>query len=197
LAVTLRPAASVRRDGGHIEIPIELSVYGPSWAKADHVTIYSNGRPVWNQSIPANSKPGIKWNKTISLTLPAQDAALVAQATGPGVLLPVWEVRKPYQPTSDEWTPMLLAVSAAAWIDGDGDGARTAPRTYARRLIDQHGSDMAALVAALAKYDSSVTLHTLDLLRESNTPTPAIRAAFPETYDRYVAELTAAGGRLP
>ena len=65
-----------------------------------------------------NDRPDVKYGRRLSLTLPPHDTALVAVATGPGVLLPFWEVRKPYQPTSDEWKPRVVGVSSAVWFDG-------------------------------------------------------------------------------
>jgi hypothetical protein len=118
------------RQSGAVEpgrVPVELTVWGPSWSGTDHITIYSNGTPVWQKKPGLIRKAGRKFAATIPIPIPVHDTALVAVATGPGVQQPFWEVRKPYQPTSDEWTPMVLGVSRAVWIDADKSGTREAP----------------------------------------------------------------------
>jgi hypothetical protein len=78
---------------------------------------------------------------------------------------PFWEVRKPYQPTSDEWTPIVLGVSSAVWVDVDGNGRRDAPLDYARQLVAKHAGNRAALESALAAYDEAVREHARRLLQ--------------------------------
>jgi hypothetical protein len=161
------------------------------------VTIYSNGRVIWEDSIKPGDRPSVKYGRHLSLTLPPHDTALVAVSTGPGVLLPFWEVRKPYQPTSDDWTPTVIGVSSAIWIDGDGDGRRSAPRQYAERIVKENGSDFERLVNVLSSYDASVSMHALDLLREQgiDIASAAVRDAFDratstrEAYKLYSSEL--------
>jgi hypothetical protein len=163
------------------------------------VFLYSNGQLVWEDSFAANHKSGVKLRKKVSLTLSRHDAALVAVATGPGVLQPFWEVRKPYQPTSDEWTPTAIGISSAVWIDADADGRRSAPLAYATRLVEENPNNIAELVKSLSNYDASVALHTLELLRMRGVgvTTPEIRAAFTGAaassktgYELYVRELS-------
>lgn len=166
LAVELRLAGSVQQKRQRTQVPVELTVYGPSWSSADHLRIYSNGEIVWEQPLKASRKAGRKLQTKVTLTLPRHDAALVAVATGPGVLQPFWEVRKPYQPVSDEWNPIVLGVSSAVWLDGDGDGSRTAPLVYAQRLVAEHRKDRPALMKALSGFDASVTQHALEILQK-------------------------------
>jgi len=107
-------------------------------------------------------------------------------------------VRKPYQPTSDQWTPMVIGISSAVWIDTDADGSRSAPLAYATRLVEENLNNIAELVRSLSNYDASVALHTLELLRMRGAvvTTPEIRAAFSDAaassktaYEVYVREL--------
>ena len=161
LAVDLQQAGAVRRGS----VPVNVTAWGPSWSGLNHITIYSNGTAVWQKSWALIRKPGRKFATAVHVPLPAHDTALVAVATGPGVQQPFWEVRKPYQPTSDTWEPMVLGISRAVWIDTDGDGSREAPLDYARRLVDKHRHSTGALIEALAQYDKSVTMHALHLLR--------------------------------
>jgi hypothetical protein len=106
--------------------------------------------------------------------------ALVALVTGPGVLQPFWEVRKPYQPTSDDWHPMISGVSRAVWIDVDRSHSRESSLDYAQRVLASHKNDIADVVKSLASYDSSVTMHVLNLLRAGGTDVRSapIRDAF-------------------
>jgi hypothetical protein len=155
LAVDLNPGKS----------GVEVTVWGPSWATADQVTIFSNGIPVWKRSLDSNRKGGRKFRETVDIPTPSHDVALVALVTGPGVLQPFWEVRKPYQPTSDEWTPIIFGVSRAVWLDGDNSKSKESPLDYARRLLALHKSDVAALAQDLGHYDASVTMHVMNLLK--------------------------------
>jgi hypothetical protein len=205
LAAELRSAGPSRPAGKLSRVPLKVLVYGPSWSAADHVFLYSNGQLVWEDSLAPNRKGGVKLRRTVTLTLPRQDAALVAVATGPGVLQPFWEVRKPYQPTSDVWTPMVIGISGALWIDGDSDGKRSAPLLYATRLIEDNPNDMRTLVRRLSDYDASIVLHSLELLRTRGVDVngPQIRAAFTDAaasskkaYELYLRELSATGKEL-
>jgi hypothetical protein len=96
------------------------------------------------------------------------------------VLEPFWEVRKPYQPVSDEWSPMVLGVSRAVWVDVDDNGRRDAPLDYATRLVDKAGGSASALAAELAGYDAAVTKHALNVLRARGVALdgPEVRGAF-------------------
>jgi hypothetical protein len=196
LATELRIAGPMEK-GKQVTVPVDITVRGPSWSSADHVAIYSNGRIIWEDSMSPSAGPDVKYGRRLSLTLPPHDTALVAVATGPGVLLPFWEVRKPYQPTSHEWNPRVVGVSAAVQVDGDGDGSRSAPRQYAERIVKESSSDLPRLVEVLSHYDSSVSLHALDLMRNQGVTleNPELRAAFDratstrEAYKLYASEL--------
>lgn len=196
LATELRIAGPVQA-GKQTTVPVQVTVRGPSWSSADHVTIYSNGRIIWEEAVTPNERPDIKFGRHLSLALPPHDAALVAVATGPGVLLPFWEVRKPYQPTSYEWNPRVLGVSSAVWIDGDNDGTRSAPLEYAERIVKDNATDLQRLVEVLSSFDSSVSLHALDLLRNQgrDLAAPEVRTTFDratstrEAYKLYASEL--------
>ena len=124
---------------------MEIAAYGPSWSVADNIEIYSNGQRVWHDSIAPSRKGGVKYRKKLNLPLPQHDVALVAVVTGPGVLQPFWEVRKPYQPMSDDWKPIVIGVSNALRVDADNDSAFSAPRIYAERLVGQAGNESSKL----------------------------------------------------
>ena len=183
-------AAELRTTGD----AVELTVHGPSWSSVDSVQVFSNGIPVWQDTFAAVRKRGVKYRRTLRLDLPRHDTALVAVASGPGVLEPFWEVRKPYQPTSGEWTPRVLGVSQAVWLDRDGDGRLTSPLQYAEAL--RNIADLSALVERLKEYDASVTMHTVELLRASGRLDHRVRAAFQaasrrvrDAYESYMGQV--------
>jgi hypothetical protein len=74
----------------------------------------------------------VKWHATWRIPAPATDAHLVAIATGPGVTAPFWPTAKPYQPTSIEFTPYVLGVSGAVFVDTDANGRFTPPSRDSR-----------------------------------------------------------------
>ena len=48
-------------------------------------------------------------------------------------------------------------------MDGDGDGKFTAPRVYAKEIIQRVGADPGKLIAELAKYDEAVAAQAASL----------------------------------
>ena len=136
---------------------IEVNVMGPSWIRADQVELFANGSRLalvnlesgWiGNSAEGNRKPFhqlIEWH----LPRPGYDVHLVAIATGPPVTEPYWAIARPYQPSSTAWHPRVVGATNPVWIDGDGDGAFTAAREYARRLIASHGLKIPELIRAL------------------------------------------------
>jgi hypothetical protein len=139
----------------------DIEVHGPSWSRADRVAVYANGLPVAEYEVPLSIAAGLKWRRRVEVKLPAHDVTLVAVATGPGVLRPFWEVRKPYQPVSKDWKPRVMGVSKALRLDVDGGGYKS-PFDYAGALLAQYKD--AELVRALGRYDASVTVQALTAL---------------------------------
>ena len=82
----------------------------------------STARRVREEAIPGGTNAGVKWEATWRLAAPAHDVHVVAVATGPGVTAPYWPTAKPYQPTSTHFTPYVLGMSGAVFVDGDGSG---------------------------------------------------------------------------
>jgi hypothetical protein len=168
-------------DAGADSVPVQVRVLGPAWIRAERVSLYANGRLVRTARIAAGSgrAPGVKWSGTWRLPRPAHDLFLVAIAEGPGDSLPFWPIAKPYQPASPVWRPRVVGASGAVWLDADGDGARTAARAYAARLVDASGASVDALLRALAPYDEAVAAQAAALLLDRGVrPTDAaLRAA--------------------
>jgi hypothetical protein len=98
---------------------VTAAVHGPSWSAADRLTLYADGSPVHSRVLEVSRRPGVKWRGEIEVKWPDGARRLVAVVTGPGVLRPFWEVRKPYQPMSRDWTPRVIGVSQALRVERD------------------------------------------------------------------------------
>jgi hypothetical protein len=150
------------------EFELSLNVLAPSWVEANLVQLYANGELVREESISVtapNEPPGCaKWQATWRLPRPKHDAHLVAVALGPGLASRFWPTAKPYQPTSPDWTPYVMGVSGAIWLDADGDGRQNTPRAYAERLFADCGGEPDKLIASLAVYDAATTAQAAHLL---------------------------------
>jgi hypothetical protein len=171
------------------EVAVELRVLGPLWTTANRVQLYANGQLVHEEVIAADSSRelplGVKWQGTWKLPRPRHDVHLVAIALGPGVSGPYWLTAKPYQPTSPDWMPYVLASSGAIWLDGDGDGRRSSAHDYADRLFAEAHGDTAKLITALGTFDAATAAQAAHLLRttghslESEELVAAVKAAAP------------------
>ncbi|MDO1449436.1 CehA/McbA family metallohydrolase [Rhodocytophaga aerolata] len=147
------------------EVEVEVTVLGPSWVRANKVTLYANGYKIKEEIIEDQGKKGIKWTKTWKIPVSGQDIQLVALAQGPGNYRPFWPIAKPYQPVSSEWKPGVMGCSGAVWIDGDGDGKRTSAYHYAQKLVADANGDMKKLVNQLSSYDAAVALQAASVLQ--------------------------------
>jgi hypothetical protein len=163
-----------------------VEVYGPSWSSADRVTVYANGMPVVEETLPVSRAAGRKWAKRISIPTQANDVTLVAVASGPGVLQPFWEVRKPYQPVSKDWTPRVMGISSAVRVDVDGSGFQS-PRSYAEAIL--RSKDF----ASLERFDDSVSIQVLSLAAVSGQEPESLQASIPaRAYESFMAEWKSA-----
>jgi hypothetical protein len=86
------------------QVRVTVDVYGPAWATADRVELFSNGAKVREARIEPS--PGARKTRVVwTLPRPLHDVSLVAVASGPGATAPCWALARPYQPTSRDWTP--------------------------------------------------------------------------------------------
>jgi hypothetical protein len=145
-------------------LDVRIRVKGPGWTRAQRVVLYVNGVKAREQEIETGTKAGLKWEGTWRLPKPVHDVHLVAIATGPGVGAPYWPTAKPYQPTSIEFTPYVLGVSGAVFVDADGSGRFESAFEYARREVAA-ANDARPLVARLGSYDAAVATQTASVLR--------------------------------
>lgn len=176
---------------GSDEARVSVKVSGPSWTKAEKVSLYANGIKIREAQITDGAAAGLKWSGDWSLTVPPQDIFLIAVAEGPANPVPFWPIAKPYQPASPEWSPSVFGLTGAVWIDGDRNRKRDSARDYAERLCRQAGNDKDALIQSLAIFDEAVSVQTAALLHQKGTNisgaeiTKALRKASPETQSAF------------
>ena len=141
------------------QLRVRVKVFAPSWVSANRVEIFANGVSIRTEKISAkqSKRGGVKADIEWRLPRPAHDVHLVAIATGPGVTAPFWATPKPYQPTSPGWTNRVIACTNPIWVDADGDGQFTPARTYAKRLMEEHGAGTSALLSALGDFDEAIS----------------------------------------
>lgn len=180
------------------EVTIAVKVSGPSWATAERVRLFANGKMIREAKITNARAGGLKWNETWNLTLPPQDIFLVAVADGPAPPQPFWPIAKPYQPTTTEWDPRIFGFTGAVWLDGDRNGKRNSAREYADILYKQSGNDVGAFVRSLGTFDEAVSIQAAALLHQKGKNlsgadiAKALRSASPETrsaFDTVIREL--------
>jgi hypothetical protein len=145
-------------------ITVSIQVLGPSWTKADRVSLFANGKKIRESEITEKSKPGIKWEGEWVLPPFGHDVYLVAITQGPYAYLPYWPLVKPYQPVSDKWTPTVMGSTGAVWIDGDGDGRRSSAYYYAMDSWKKSNGDTEKLVGLLGSYDEAVAIQAASIL---------------------------------
>lgn len=139
-----------------------VTVLGPAWVQADRLELFANGVRVAEQKLPP-VRGTTKARVTFKLPRLKHDFYLVAIASGPGVTAPFWETPRPYQPSSETFTPRVLGATNPVWVDGDGDGKFDSARAYAQQLVKLHGTDAAKLFPALTDYDEAVAAQAASL----------------------------------
>lgn len=180
------------------EVKIAVKVSGPSWAWADRVALYANGKKIREEIIEDRQAAGLKWRGVWNLTLPPNDLFLVAIAEGPGRDLPFWPIARPFQPVSADWSPRIFGLSGAVWLDGDKNRRRDAAAHYAAQLWKQANGDVNALIRELASFDESIAIQAAALLHKNKKNltgpeiTRALRGASPSTkagFEKVIGEI--------
>ncbi len=159
------------------EVKVAVRVLGPSWVKADTVTLYANGYAIREAKITGRREPGVLWSGTWTLPRFRHDVYLAAIASGPGVTGLYWPIARPYQATSPVVNRRVIGASGAVWIDSDGDGKRTSAYKYARRALDAAGPVLTKQIQALAPHDEAVAVQAASILQSRGISVldPAIR----------------------
>jgi len=174
---------------GKEDLRVNVEVLGPSWVRADRLSLFANGQLIRS----VNISPSDKIEKAkVSWVLPRQnyDRHLVAMATGPGITEPFWESPRPYQQTSTKHSPRVQGATNPVFIDGDNDGRYTSPRLQAEKLLKQHMGNLNGLFGTLESKDQAVATQMAHLLHAEGhdlrsktlmrhyTKNPAIKAGF-------------------
>ena len=177
------------------QVTVSVKVSGPSWARAEKVTLYANGAKIREEAITDAGAAGLKWDGSWKLTLPGHDVFLVAVAEGPGRRMPYWPIARPYQPASPAWNPKIFGISGAVWVDGDRNGKKNPAVEYARALVRQSKDDFPALMRGLSGYDEAVaTQVAAELYKEGvdlrgAAVAKALRKASPETREGFAVVM--------
>ncbi|MEX0821940.1 MAG: CehA/McbA family metallohydrolase [Rhodothermales bacterium] len=146
------------------EVEVDVRVLAPRWLHASSVALYVNGLEMRVDEQLRGGQSGEKGTVRWTIPLPDHDVFLAAVAVGPGDTPPFWPVPKPYQRESADWTPHLIGVTGAVWVDVDSDGRPTPARTYAERLVDAADGDLEDLAESLAAYDEAVAVQAAAVL---------------------------------
>ena len=145
-------AAFLEEKGGRLT----ASVYGPSWSPAERLIVYANGERIAEREIEAAGKGGLQWRGEVAAPGVKRDAWLAVVAVGGSPEVPFWEIQRPYQAVTSDWSPMTLGVSPALAWDGDRDGRFETARAQAEGLVRL---GMPELAAALRERDAAVAAH--------------------------------------
>lgn len=98
-----------------------VQVLGPGWTRAERLQIFRNGEEVASLAIPdeAAMQPGVKLTHTFPLDQLKAEAGdfLCAVAIGPGLVEGWWAIKPPYQPISPDFTPYVMGISPAVWLE--------------------------------------------------------------------------------
>lgn len=148
------------------KLKVEITISGPSWVRTDHVELFANGILVHQQAVKDEGAAGVKARLTIELPRPANDAHLVAIATGPGVKEAFWEIPRPYQPTNKVFTSRVIGSTNPIWIDADGDGRFRSAHQIARDLLQRFGSSPDERKEAMRHVDQAVVTQMESLINQ-------------------------------
>jgi len=164
------------------QVQVSVRVLGPPWASATNVWLFANGLKVREQALAHEHDRAVVW----TLERPRHDVHLVAMAAGPGIVAPYWAIPRPYQPVSARWESRVIGSTNPIWLDADGDGRFTPARAYAKRLVNEHGTDVAKLVSALSGFDEAVAAQAASFCAAAGTSSnpaalaEALRAGAPQ-----------------
>jgi hypothetical protein len=145
-------------------LEVQARVQGPSWARADRVIVYVNGVPRHTERLGNTASGGTKWEGQIALPRPAGDVFVVVVALGPGIDQAYWPTATPYQPASPDFTPFVLGVSGAVFVDVDRNGRFDSAFGQAEDLV-RMSRELPDLGRRLAGYDRAVVAQVASVLR--------------------------------
>ncbi|KQS30728.1 CehA/McbA family metallohydrolase [Dyadobacter sp. Leaf189] len=150
------------------DVQVSARVLGPSWIKADRISLYANGKKIREARITGKGKNGVKWEGSWTIPVTSQDTYFVAIAEGPDPQHPFWIIPKPYSRVSSVWNPQVIGSSGAVWIDADKDAKRTSAFAYAQQLIADAGEHADQLISRLNAFDEAVAVQAASILQTQN-----------------------------
>ncbi|UCE05155.1 MAG: CehA/McbA family metallohydrolase [bacterium] len=114
------------------EVELLVQVQASSWAQADRVTIYGNGREVWSEPIE-RSNGSQKFEKSIAFQ-PKVDTWYLAKAEGSDNMWPI-------VPNTSLGTVTPIGFTNPIWVDIDGDGFKS-ERDRAKVMLAEVDKDI-------------------------------------------------------
>ncbi len=145
------------------QIKVSVKVLGPGWTNVNRVSLYANGKKILEAIDIKTNIPGIKWEGTWILPKFKNDVFLVAVAEGPYSFLPYWPLVKPFQPASIMWTPQVMGLTGAVWIDSDGDGIRSSAYQYATEAWKKSNNDIGKFIFSLDGFDEATGIQAASI----------------------------------
>ncbi|HUQ65226.1 MAG TPA: CehA/McbA family metallohydrolase [Flavitalea sp.] len=92
---------------------IAIKVYAPSWIKAQKIYLFANGKEIFTSKITRKKPGGLIGEFHVPVAGLVKGTLLVAAAEGGDPLVPWWPIARPYQHTSPEVNPIVLAITGA------------------------------------------------------------------------------------
>ncbi|MEJ1238305.1 CehA/McbA family metallohydrolase [Chryseolinea sp. T2] len=149
---------------GKGKVDVRIDVSGPSWSKAEVVTLYMNGVKIRDEKVVMKQGSPIRQAFSWDIDLPSNDVFFAAIVQGQAGDVPFWPIARPYQPSGPDWTPRFYAGTGAVWVDSNGNGGQESAFDYATRLLSQYSSDMDGLFKRLDFFDEAVASQVASML---------------------------------
>ena len=150
--------ATLSTNGERLPQGLGLRVAAPSWVRARTLTVFANGIPVTTRRLDAEEIEGPMDTQIAlepHLDWPRNDYWLVAVVFGDGVGSTAW-------PQLNDYT---LAATNPVFIDADGDGTYSSPRSQAEAWIAARGTSPEAVDNVLQEVDAAVAVQVMRLVR--------------------------------
>ena len=128
---------------GEEELELTIQVQAASWVKPDKVTLYGNGRVVWEDKIEQVNGP-LNYEKKITLE-PEIDTWYIVKTEGEKSLFPI-------VPKTELGDVTPVGFTNPIWVDIDGDGFEC-ERDRANNMLAEVGNDVDKFRQAAADAD--------------------------------------------
>lgn len=137
-------------------VNVRLRVAAPSWVTPRRAMLYLNGQVVEEKQIQAGT-PAKPTNEFIEFAVkrPAHDGYLACVVLGDGLSHPSWKTKADF----------TFAATNPVFLDTDGDGNYSSPRTLAMTALKRAGASTADQWKAALAADDVVAVQMLSLMR--------------------------------